>query len=108
MSNVMSVPVHSVRSGDVETPGVRAAVIALAVGGEADVGEADLRAGVRRRDVERDVGARPLRLVLDEVEVAVHHVPGDPAAGDELGDLLRAAVNVLVAVGEGGTELIGA
>jgi hypothetical protein len=78
------------------------------VGGKADVGEADLRAGALRLDVEGDAGSRPLRLVLDERQVSVKHVPRDSLARDELGDPLGAAVHVLVAVGELGPQLVGA
>jgi len=78
------------------------------VGGKADVGEADLRAGALRLDVEGDAGSRPLRLVLDECQVPVKHVPRDSLARDQLGDPLGAAVHVLVAVGELSPQLVGA
>jgi hypothetical protein len=91
---------------DVEVPRGRAAVEALVVGDKADVGEADLGAGVLRRDVEGDVSSRPLGLVLDEREVPVEHVPGDALARGQLGDPLGAPVHVLVAVGELGAELV--
>ena len=71
---------------DVHAPRVPAQVEALVGGRQADVGEADLRPGVGGGDVEPDLRARPLVLVVDEAHPVVEHAPHDALAGQELVD----------------------
>src|SRR5579872_804648 len=92
----------------VEAPCTGAAIVALDGGHEADMGEADLRLVALLRDLEHDVGAVPLALVLHEVDLAGRDVPHDLLARHELGDLLRGPVELLVAVGPLGTERVRA
>ena len=94
-------------AGDVLAPGVRADVVALIGRHEPGVREADLGLVAFLRDIEDDVGAVPLGLVLDEVEVVVQDAPCHSLARRELGDLERAAVDVLVVVVEDGAEFVG-
>lgn len=56
------------------------------------MGEADLGLVPLLGDLEDDVRAVPLALVLDEVEARVRDVPDDPLARYQLGDLLGCAV----------------
>src|SRR5262249_45216738 len=58
-------------AADVSAPGVSADVEAFVVGNQTDVGEMELRPVALLRDLEDDVGALPLGLVLDEVELVV-------------------------------------
>src|SRR5512143_1326962 len=85
---------------DVEAPGAGAVPVALEAGNQADVGEADLGLVALPGDLEDDVRAVPLGLVLDEVEARVRDVPDDPLARHPLGDLLGATVEPLVTVRE--------
>ena len=66
---------------DVHAPGVAAELEALVGGRQPDVGEADLGPAVDRRDVEWDLGARPLGLVVDEVSSSCCDPPHDALAG---------------------------
>src|SRR5512147_2284340 len=93
---------------DVEAPGAGAIPVALEAGKQADVGETDLGLVALPGDLEDHVRAVPLGLVLDEVDARVRDVPDDPLARHQLGDLLGAAVEPLVAVGELRAELVGA
>jgi hypothetical protein len=77
-------------------------------GDQADVGEAELGLAVLSGDLEDDVRALPLGLVVDEADVTVHDVPNDSLARHPFGDLLGGAVQVFVAVRELGTELVRA
>jgi hypothetical protein len=72
------------------------------------VGEPDLRTIAVPGDIERDVGARPLGLVVGEVQKTVQDVPDDSVTGDELCDLLLGVVDVLEPIGPHVTELVGA
>src|SRR6185437_7224211 len=92
----------------VEVPGVRADLEALVLGGQPDVGEADLGLAAPRGDLEVDVGVFPLGRVVREVEVVVQDMPGDSFAGHELSDLDPAAMRVPVPVGELVADLAGA
>ena len=60
-----------------------------------------------RRDLEGDVGACPFVRLLGEVEERFLDVPDDSPVRDELADLLLRVVDVLVAIGELGTERAG-
>src|SRR5512139_1966473 len=83
---------------DVEAPRAGAIPVALEAGKQAEVGEADLGLVALPGDLEDDVRAVPLGLVLDEVEARVQDVPYNSPARHQLGDLLGAAVERLVAV----------
>src|SRR5579859_132693 len=93
--------------GDVVAPGARAAIVAFDGGDQADVREAKLGPVAAGFDLEHDVRPVPLLLVLHEADEALRDVPHDLLAGHELGDLLRRAVDVLVAVRERAAEDVG-
>src|SRR6267142_1875065 len=66
----------------------RAAIIpALHLRNQAIVCHIDARSFFRRLDLPGDVGARPLRLTLDKVEITVRNGPHHLLVRDELGDL---------------------
>src|ERR1700726_792713 len=69
-------------------PGVRALLVAFVRRRQAAMREAELRLVARLGDLEDDVRAFPLVLVLHEAEVSVQHVPDDFLALDEFGYFL--------------------
>ncbi len=71
--------------------------------GEAELGLAVVLSG----DVEDNIGAVPLVLVLDEVEASVLDVPHDLFARHEFCDLLLAVMNVLIPIREHFAVLVG-
>src|ERR1039457_1657612 len=92
---------------DVEAPSARARLEALELRHAATVRESHLGLITVRRDLEGDVGACPLVRLLGEVEERFLDVPDDSLVRDELADLLLRVVDVLVAIGELGTERVG-
>jgi hypothetical protein len=73
---------------------------------QAEVGEADFCPNVRLEDIEDDLGLLPFSLVLDEIEVIVNDEPCNSAAGHEIRDPDRAAVNVSVSVNKLTTDFV--
>src|SRR5512135_1496108 len=94
-------------SVDVVAPALEAALVTLEARDQPDVREAHRRLAVLLANLEHDVRALPLGLVVDEVEAGIRDVPDHPFARHQVSDLLRTAVDVLVAVGELGAETVG-
>ena len=59
-------------------------------------------------DLKDNVSAVPLGSVLDKVDVAVHDMPDDLLAWHSFSNPLSGVMDVLTAVLELGTELVGA
>src|SRR4029077_6957800 len=92
---------------DVEAPRRRAIFVALALGGETDVGEAQLRHLAVYGNLQDDFAAIPFARVLHEAEIAVRDLPHDLLVWNELGDALGGTVHVLVSIREHRTERVG-
>ena len=92
---------------DVEPAGVRAVIETFERGNQTEMGEADFGLVAVPSDVEGNRRPRPLGLVVGKVEGGVHDLPDDFPIGNELGDLLLTAVDILVAIGEFVAELVG-
>ena len=75
---------------------------------QTDVRKAEFGFAVLLGDLKDDVRAVPLGLVFDKVKLASDDMPDDFLARNEFRDLLRAAVNVLVAIRKLGAEFVGA
>jgi hypothetical protein len=63
---------------------------------ETHVDQAHLRATVVSLDLEHDVAAIPLALVVDERAIPIDDAPDDLLAGNELRNPLRGAVEILI------------
>src|SRR3990170_3186165 len=68
-------------AADVVAPGRVADIEALVLRHQADVSEPDLGRAVLLEQIEPDLRALPLALVLDEAHPVVQDAPGDPLPG---------------------------
>src|SRR5579863_6929946 len=81
---------------DIEAPGAGTAAVTLDRRHQTHVRKTQFGLIALSGDFENDVGAVPLRVVFDEVDLAVDDMPHNVLTGDEFSDLLRAAVKVFV------------
>src|SRR5262245_9597341 len=92
---------------DVRAPRVRARIETLDARHQTLMREAELGLVLLSVNLEHDVGAVPLALVFDEIDVAVDDMPHNPLARHPFGDPLSGVMDVFVAVRELGAEHVG-
>jgi hypothetical protein len=71
------------------------------------VGEADFCFVTHSRDIESDISARPLGLILGEIDIAFQNMPNDSSTRNQFCYLLLAAMDVIVTVRKLITEAVG-